>query len=126
MVSVFDIGRIVNTRGARSQLLGGMIMGVSMALHEHLEMDPRFGDFANHDLASYHFAAHADIHGLEAHWIDETDHELNPMRTKGAGEIGIVGASAAVANAVYHASGVRVRDLPITIEKVHPALTSPR
>jgi len=126
MVSVFDIGRIVNIRGARSQLLGGMTMGVSMALHEQLEMDARFGDFANHDLASYQFAAHADIHGLEAHWIEEQDHELNSMGTKGAGEIGIVGAAAAVANAVYHACGVRVRDLPITIEKVHPSLSAAR
>ena len=126
MVSVFDTGRIVNARGARSQLLGGMIMGVSMALHERLEMDARFGDFANHDLASYHVAAHADIHGLEAHWVEQEDHELNPMGSKGGGEIGIVAAAAAIANAVYHATGVRVRDLPITIEKLQPGLSAAR
>ncbi|MFD4676089.1 xanthine dehydrogenase family protein molybdopterin-binding subunit [Lentzea sp. NPDC058450] len=123
MVSVFGGGRIINVRGARSQLLGGMIMGVSMALHEQLEMDGRFGDFANHDLASYHFAAHADIHDLEAHWLDERDEELNPFGAKGLGEIGIVGVAAAIGNAVHHATGVRVRDLPITIEKVQPHLT---
>jgi xanthine dehydrogenase YagR molybdenum-binding subunit len=124
MVSVFAGGRIVNIRGARSQLLSGMIMGVSMALHEQLEMDARYGDFANHDFASYHFSAHADIHGLEAHWIDEQDVELNPMGAKGIGEIGIVGVAAAVGNAVYHATGARVRDLPITIEKLQPHLST--
>jgi xanthine dehydrogenase YagR molybdenum-binding subunit len=126
MVGVFATGRIVNPRGARSQLLGAMTMGVSMALHEQLEMDARSGDFANHDLASYHVAAHADIHGLEAHWIDEEDHELNPVGTKGAGEIGIVGAAAAIANAVHHATGIRVRDLPITIENLQPGLSAAR
>lgn len=126
MVSVFAGGRIINIRGARSQLLSGMIMGISMALHEQLEMDARYGDFANHDLASYHVSAHADIHNLEAHWLEEHDADLNPMGAKGVGEIGIVGTAAAVANAVHHATGARIRDLPITIEKLQPHLTAAR
>jgi xanthine dehydrogenase YagR molybdenum-binding subunit len=81
-------------------------------------MDPRFGDFVNHDLAQYHVAAHADVTGMEAFWLDEDDHDLNPMGSKGIGEIGIVGAAAAVANAVHHACGVRVRELPIRLDKI--------
>ncbi|RKN70024.1 xanthine dehydrogenase family protein molybdopterin-binding subunit [Streptomyces klenkii] len=118
LLGVFAAGRILNARTARSQFIGGMTMGVGMALLEGSTMDPRFGDFAERDLASYHVPTHADIHGIEAHWIDETDPVLNPMGSKGIGEIGIVGTAAAVANAVHHATGVRVRDLPITPEKL--------
>ena len=81
-------------------------------------MDERFGDFLNHDLAQYHVAACADIEKMEAHWLDETDDALNPMGAKGIGEIGIVGTAAAVANAVFHATGKRVRDLPIRLDRV--------
>ncbi len=118
MVGVFAAGRIVNPVTARSQLLGGMTMGISMALHEHGVMDPRFGDHANHDLATYHVAAHADIGEIDVSWIDEHDPDVNGPGIKGIGEIGIVGTAAAVANAVYNATGVRVRDLPITLEKL--------
>jgi xanthine dehydrogenase YagR molybdenum-binding subunit len=118
MLGVFAAGRIVNPRLARSQLIGGMTMGISMALHEESVMDPRFGDFVNKDLAQYHVAACADIESIEAHWLDETDDELNPMGSKGIGEIGIVGTAAAVANAVFNATGQRVRDLPIRLDRL--------
>ncbi|RCW44490.1 xanthine dehydrogenase molybdenum binding subunit apoprotein [Halopolyspora algeriensis] len=117
MLGVFAAGRIVNARTARSQLIGGMTMGLSMALHEHSVLDSRFGHVVNHDFAGYHIAAHADVDSIEAAWIDEHDPHVNPMGTKGIGEIGIVGAAAAVGNAAYHATGVRVRDLPLTPEK---------
>ncbi|MCQ8187297.1 xanthine dehydrogenase family protein molybdopterin-binding subunit [Streptomyces rugosispiralis] len=118
LLGMFAAGRVINPRTAGSQLRGGMCMGLSMALHENLEPDPRFGDFANHDLATYHIAASADVRDVQAHWLEETDDELNPMGSKGIGELGIVGTAAAIANAVYHATGVRVRDLPITVERV--------
>ncbi|GAA4179901.1 xanthine dehydrogenase family protein molybdopterin-binding subunit [Streptosporangium oxazolinicum] len=122
LLGVFAAGRIINARTARSQFLGGMTMGISMALHEALEMDPRFGDFVNHDLAGYHIAANADVRGIEAHWIDEQDDELNPVGAKGIGEVGIVGTAAAIANAVFHATGFRQRDLPITLDRVRAAM----
>ena len=116
MVGVFAAGRIVNPRTARSQLIGGMTMGLSMALHEEGVMDGEFGDYANHDLAGYHIASCADVGSIEVECLDERDTRINPLGTKGIGEIGIVGTAAAVANAVYHATGVRVRDLPIQLE----------
>jgi xanthine dehydrogenase YagR molybdenum-binding subunit len=118
LLGVFAAGRILNPRTARSQLIGGMTMGLSMALHEESLMDGRFGDYVNHDLASYHIAACADVEDIAAEWIDEDDTHLNPMGSKGIGEIGIVGTAAAVANAVYHATGVRIRDLPIRPDKL--------
>ncbi|MEV6643677.1 xanthine dehydrogenase family protein molybdopterin-binding subunit [Amycolatopsis sp. NPDC051371] len=118
----FTAGRIVNPRTARSQFLGGMTMGLSMALHENSLLDPRFGHVVNHDLAEYHIAANADVLDLRADWLGETDEHVNPMGSKGIGEIGIVGTAAAVANAVFHATGVRVRDLPITLDKLLPGL----
>ncbi|WP_310277801.1 xanthine dehydrogenase family protein molybdopterin-binding subunit [Haloactinomyces albus] len=117
MLGVFAAGRIVNARTARSQFLGGMTMGLSMALHEHSVLDSRFGHVVNHDFAGYHVASHADVDSIEATWIDEHDPHVNPMGTKGIGEIGIVGASAAIGNAAYHATGIRVRDLPLTPDK---------
>ena len=95
-----------------------MTMGLSMALHEQSVMDPRFGHVVNHDFADYHIAACADVGDVQAHWIDEHDPHVNAMGSKGIGEIGIVGTAAAVVNAVYHATGVRVRDLPVTLDKV--------
>ena len=118
MVGVFAAGRIVNARTARSQFIGGMTMGLSMALHEEGVMDAQFGDYANHDLAGYHIATCADVGDIDVSWIEERDPELNGTGTKGIGEIGIVGTAAAVANAVHHATGVRVRDLPIHLEDV--------
>ena len=85
-----------------------------MALHEHSVLDERWAHVVNHDLAEYHVAAHADVADIEAVWLDETDEHINPMGSRGVGEIGIVGASAAVANATYHATGIRVRELPLT------------
>jgi xanthine dehydrogenase YagR molybdenum-binding subunit len=118
MTGVFAAGRIVNARTARSQFIGGMTMGLSMALHEEGVMDPGFGDYANHDLATYHIAACADVGTMDVSWIEEEDEHLGGAGTKGIGEIGIVGTAAAVANAVYDATGVRVRDLPIHLEDV--------
>ena len=118
MLGVFAGGRIVNPRTARSQLIGGMTFGLSMALHEQSVMDAGVGAIVTDDLADYHVATHADVGDLEARWIDEVDPHVNPMGTKGIGEIGIVGSAAAVANAVFHATGVRVRDLPITPDKL--------
>lgn len=116
MVGVFAAGRIVNARTARSQLVGGMTMGLSMALHEEGVMDAVFGDFANHDLATYHVAACADVGEIDVSWVEEDDPHLGGAGVKGIGEIGIVGAAAAVANAVHHATGVRVRSLPVRLE----------
>jgi xanthine dehydrogenase YagR molybdenum-binding subunit len=118
MLGVFSVGRIVNPITARSQLVGGMIMGLSMALHEQSVLDPRFGHIVNHDFAEYHIPTNADVHDIEAIWLDEHDEHANPMGTHGIGEIGTVGAAAAVANAVYNATGIRVRDLPITADKL--------
>ena len=118
LLGVFAVGRIMNAKTARSQLLGGMTWGLSMALHEASVLDPRFGDFVNHDFAEYHIATNADVGTVDVAWIDEDDPYVNPMGAKGIGEIGIVGTAAAIANAVYHATGVRVRDLPITLDKL--------
>jgi xanthine dehydrogenase YagR molybdenum-binding subunit len=118
MLGVFAVGRVVNPRTARSQLIGGMTFGLSMALHEEVVMDARLGAIVTRDLADYHYASNADVGDLDATWIDEVDPHVNPMGTKGLGEIGIVGAAAAVANAVFHATGLRVRDLPITPDKL--------
>ncbi|MFG1649619.1 xanthine dehydrogenase family protein molybdopterin-binding subunit [Micromonospora sp. NPDC049275] len=118
MLGVFAAGRVVNPTTARSQLIGGMTMGLSMALHEEGLLDERYGDWVNHDLATYHITGCADVESVEAYWLDESDDELNPAGVKGIGEIGIVGAAAAVANAVHHATGVRVRDLPVRLDKL--------
>lgn len=118
LLGVFDAGRIINPKTARSQLLGGMTQGLSMALHEHSVLDPRFGHVVNHDFAEYHVAANADTRSIEVHWLDEEDPHVNPMGSKGLGEVCVVGTAAAVANAVHHATGTRVRDLPITLDKV--------
>ena len=118
MVGVFAAGRIVNPVTARSQLMGGMTMGLSMALHEEGVLDQQFGDFVNHDLASYHIASNADVGRIDVSWIDEQDDNLNPLGVKGIGEIGIVGTAAAVCGAVFDASAIRVRELPVNPEKL--------
>ncbi|WNG88172.1 xanthine dehydrogenase family protein molybdopterin-binding subunit [Mycobacterium sp. ITM-2016-00317] len=118
MLGVFSIGRAINPRTLRSQLIGGMTMGLSMALHEESVRDPRFGHVVTQDLATYHISGHADVQDIDAIWLDEVDDHTNPMGSRGAGEIGIVGSAAAVVNAVYNATGVRVRDLPATLDKV--------
>jgi xanthine dehydrogenase YagR molybdenum-binding subunit len=118
LLGVFAAGRIINPKTARSQLLGGMTMGLSMALHEHSVLDPRFGHVVNQDFATYHVAANADVGTVEVHFLPEEDPYVNPMGSKGIGELGIVGTAAAIANAVHHATGIRVRDLPITLDKL--------
>jgi xanthine dehydrogenase YagR molybdenum-binding subunit len=118
MLGVFSCGRIVNPVTARSQFIGGMTMGLSAALFEESVRDLRFGHVVTQDLATYHVAAHADVRDLEAVWLDEDDFRVTPMGARGIGEIGIVGSPAAVANAVHHATGIRIRDLPITPEKL--------
>lgn len=120
MVGVFAAGRIVNARTARSQLIGAMTMGLSMALHEEGVMDAQFGDYANHDLATYHISSHADIGEIDVSWLDEHDPHLGGTATKGIGELGIVGTAAAVANAVHHATGTRLRNLPLHLEHLLP------
>lgn len=122
MLGVFAAGRILNPRTARSQFKGGMVMGLGMALTEHSTMDAAFGDFAESDLAAYHVPAHADVPAIEVHWVDEHDKHLNPMGSKGVGEIGIVGTAAAIGNAVCHATGRRLRELPLTPDRVLAAL----
>jgi xanthine dehydrogenase YagR molybdenum-binding subunit len=122
MLGVFAVGRIINAVTAHSQFVGGMTMGLGMALMERSVMDEEFGDYLNHDLAQYHVPACADVRDIDAVWIEESDGRINPMGSKGIGEIGIVGAAAAIANAVYNATGVRVRDLPITPQKLLPVL----
>ncbi|MDN3480719.1 xanthine dehydrogenase family protein molybdopterin-binding subunit [Arthrobacter sp. APC 3897] len=117
MLGVFSAGRIINPRTARSQFLGGMTMGLGMALHEQSVLDPRFGIFVNHDLAEYHIPTNADVLDMEALWIEDRDEHAGPLGARGIGEIGIVGSAAAIANAAYNASGIRVRDLPLTPDK---------
>jgi xanthine dehydrogenase YagR molybdenum-binding subunit len=123
-LGLFAVGNVMNAKTARSQLLGGMTMGLGMALMEETVIDARFGDYLTRDLATYHVPTYADIGELEADWIDEQDDHLNPMGAKGIGEIGIVGTAAAVANAVYHATGHRFRRLPIRVDDVLGALAS--
>ncbi|AZM57222.1 xanthine dehydrogenase [Streptomyces sp. WAC 01529] len=118
LLGVYAAGHILNARTARSQFIGAMTMGLGMALTESSTMDAAFGDFAERDLAAYHVPVHADVPAIEAHWIDEDDPHLNPMGSKGIGEIGIVGTAAAIGNALRHATGVRLRELPLTPDRV--------
>lgn len=118
MLSVCAAGRIFNPVTARSQCLGGMTMGIGAALMEECVVDPRYGYFVNHDLAEYHVPVHADIPDLQVVFLDEVDDQSSPLRGKGLGELGICGVGAAVANAVYNACGVRVRDYPVTLDKI--------
>ena len=118
LLGMFDVGRMINPKLGRSQLLGGMTWGLSMALHEHGVRDDRFGHIVNNDFAAYHIASNADVGSIDVHWLDEEDPYANPMGCKGIGELGIVGTAAAIANAVYHATGIRIRDLPITLDKL--------
>jgi xanthine dehydrogenase YagR molybdenum-binding subunit len=126
VLGVFAAGTIVNPKTARSQLIGGMTMGLGMALLEEGILDPRFGDVVNHDLAMYHVPVYADVGEIEAVWIDEDDPHLNPIGSKGIGEIGIVGTAAAVTNAVHHATGIRFRRLPLRLDRVLAAVAAGR
>ncbi|HEX7987716.1 MAG TPA: molybdopterin cofactor-binding domain-containing protein, partial [Duganella sp.] len=115
-------GRILNPKTARSQVIGAMTMGVGSALMEDLVVDKRAGFFVNHDLAGYEVPVHADIPKQEVIFLDETDPLSSPMKAKGVGELGLCGVGAAIANAVYNATGVRVRNYPVTLDKLLPHL----
>lgn len=114
LLGVYSVGRVINPMTARSQFLGGLAMGLSAALFEESWRDPRYGHIVTQDLASYHLAVHADVGDLQVEWLDDVDELASPMGSRGIGEIGIVGTSAAVVNAAHHATGVRVRRLPAT------------
>ena len=118
MVNAVAAGRILNPKIAESQILGAVVGGIGMALHEETLTDHRFGRFMTHNLADYHVPVNADVHSIDVFFVEEKDEEINPLGVKGVGEIGIVGTAAAIANAVYHATGRRVRDLPITLDKL--------
>jgi len=122
MLAVCSAGRILNPKSARSQVIGAMTMGVGAALMEELVVDDRRGFFVNHDLAGYEVPVHADIPHQEVVFLDETDPISSPMKAKGVGELGLCGVGAAIANAVYNATGVRVRDYPVTLDKLLPHL----
>lgn len=118
VVKAVAAGRILNPKTAHSQVMGGVVWGIGMALHEETLYDHRFGRVMNANIAEYHVPVNADIHDIKVIFVDEPDAIVNPLGIKGLGEIGIVGVAAAIANAVYHATGKRVRDLPITLDKV--------
>jgi xanthine dehydrogenase YagR molybdenum-binding subunit len=118
VVNAVAASRILNPKLAGSQILGAVVGGIGMALHEETVTDHRFGRFMNHSLADYHVPVNADVHAIDVIFVGEQDEEINPLGVKGVGEIGIVGTAAAIANAVYHATGIRVRDLPITLDKL--------
>ncbi|MBB4657535.1 xanthine dehydrogenase family protein molybdopterin-binding subunit [Parvularcula dongshanensis] len=122
MLAVCDAGRIFNPTSAKNQVMGGMTMGAGAALLEELVVDPRYGFFANHDLAQYEVPVHADIPQQEVIFLDGEDPLASPMKGSGVGELGICGPSAAIANAVFNATGIRVRDYPITMEKLLPRM----
>jgi xanthine dehydrogenase YagR molybdenum-binding subunit len=118
VVSAIAAGRVVNPKMARSQILGGVVWGIGMALHEETQTDHNLGRFMNHSLAEYHIPVNADIGEVEVIFVEEEDSVVNALGSKGVGEIGIVGVAAAVANAIYHATGKRVREFPITLDKL--------
>jgi xanthine dehydrogenase YagR molybdenum-binding subunit len=122
MLGVFTAGRILNEKTARSQAIGGMIFGIGAALEEGMTLDPRFGNFVNHDLAEYLVPVHADIPDMDAIFLPELDNMSNPLKSKGIGELGICGAGASIANAIYNACGTRIRDYPITLDKMLSSL----
>ncbi len=118
VVSAVAAGRIINPTTARSQIIGGVVWGIGAALHEHTEADHRFGRFMNHDFAQYHVSVNADIHDIEVLFVEEDDRVVSSLGAKGVGEIGLVGVSAAISNAIFHATGNRIRSTPITPDKV--------
>jgi xanthine dehydrogenase YagR molybdenum-binding subunit len=118
IVNAVAAGRIINAKTAHSQVMGGVVWGIGMALHEETLVDHRFGRVMNANIAEYHVPVNADVHDIKVVFVDEPDGLINPLGIKGVGEIGLVGVAAAIANAVYHATGKRVRDLPITLDKL--------
>ena len=118
MLAACAAGRILNPKSARSQVIGAMTMGVGAALMEELAVDKRHGFFVNHDLAGYEVPVHADIPHQDVIFLDDPDPMSSPMKAKGVGELGLCGVAAAVANAITNATGVRVRNYPITLDKL--------
>jgi xanthine dehydrogenase YagR molybdenum-binding subunit len=118
VVNAVAAGRIINPKTAASQIMGAVVGGIGMALHEETLVDHALGRPMNHNFAEYHVPVNADVHDIDVIFVAEKDDLINPLGVKGVGEIGIVGTAAAIANAVFHATGKRVRDLPITIDKV--------
>ncbi|WP_339027363.1 xanthine dehydrogenase family protein molybdopterin-binding subunit [Bradyrhizobium symbiodeficiens] len=118
VVSAVAAGRILNTKTGRSQIMGSVVWGIGMALHEETQIDHRFGRIMNANIAEYHIPVNADIHDINVIFVDEPDERINKLGIKGLGEIGIVGVPAAIANAVYHATGKRIRRFPITLDKL--------
>ena len=118
IVDAVAAGRIINPKTARSQIIGGVVWGMGMALAEETLQDHNLGRFMNHSLAEYHLPVNADIHDIDVIFVQEDNDKGNPLGVKGLGEIGICGTAAAIANAVFHATGKRIRSLPITIDKL--------
>jgi len=118
VVNAVAAGRILNAKTAHSQIMGSVVWGIGMALHEETLVDHNFGRVMNANMAEYHVPVNAYVHNIEVIFVDEPDEIINPLGIKGIGEIGIVGTAAAIANAIYHATGKRVRDLPITLDKM--------
>ena len=122
VVNAVAAGRIINPKTARSQVMGGVVWGIGMALEEESMTDHRLGRFMNHDFAEYHIPVNADVHDIDVFFVEERDEIVNPLGAKGVGEIGVVGVPAAIANAIHHATGVRLRDLPITVDKIRAGM----
>jgi xanthine dehydrogenase YagR molybdenum-binding subunit len=118
VVGAYGVGRVLNAKTARSQIAGGIVWGIGMALLEETHIDPRSGRYLNADLAEYHLPVNADVGAIDVTFVDERDPYVNSIGAKGIGEIGITGVAASIANAVHHATGTRVRDLPITADKL--------
>jgi xanthine dehydrogenase YagR molybdenum-binding subunit len=118
VVGVYGVGKLMNAKTGYSQLMGGIVWGIGLALLEETIIDPRYGRAVNGNLAEYHVPVNADIQDIDVQIVDEDDPHVNPLGAKGIGEIGITGVGAAIANAVYHATGKRVRDLPVMLDKV--------
>ena len=118
VVDAVAAGKILNPKTARSQIIGGVVFGIGMALREETLTDHALGRFMTHNLNDYHLPVCADVYDIDVIFLEEHDDKTSPIGVKGLGEIGIVGTAAAIANAVYHATGKRIRDLPITIDKV--------
>jgi xanthine dehydrogenase YagR molybdenum-binding subunit len=118
IVEMTAAGKIVNAKGAHSQEIGAAVWGIGMALTEETQIDHRYGRIMNPNLAGYHVPVNADVLELDANFVEENDTIVNPLGVKGLGELGMVGVPAAIANAVYHATGKRMRNLPITVDKL--------